>query len=68
MFNLILSTTGSDINVDASWWAQILQWVVMEFTPKNILCIKISSVCECITLIINTAPYLYMVLECKWPC
>ena len=23
MLNVILSTTGSDINVDASWWAQI---------------------------------------------
>ena len=29
MLNLILSTIGSDINVDASWQAQILQWVVM---------------------------------------
>ena len=24
MLDLILSTTGSDRNVDASWWAQIL--------------------------------------------
>ena len=61
MLNVKLSTTGSDINVDASWWAQILQWVVMKFTHENVLCIKILSVCECITLIINTA---ILVLEC----
>ena len=59
MLNVILSTTGSDINVDASWWAQILQWVVMKFTHENLLCIKILSVCECITLIINTALCLF---------
>ena len=61
MFNVILSTTGSDINVDALWWAQILQWVVMKFTHENLLCIQILSVCECITLILNTA---ILVLEC----
>ena len=61
MLNVILSTTGSDINVDASWWAQILQWVIMKFTHENLLCIKILSVCECITLIINTA---ILLLEC----
>ena len=61
MLNVILSTTGSYINVDASWWAQILQWVVMKFTHENLLCINILSVCECITLIINTA---ILVLEC----
>ena len=61
MLNVILSTRGSDINVDGSWWAQILQWVVMKFTHENLLCIKILSVCECITLIINTA---ILVLEC----
>ena len=62
MLNVILSTTGSDRNVDASWWAQILHWVVMKFTHENLLCIKISSVCEiCITLIISTA---ILVLEC----
>ena len=59
MLNVILSTTGSNINVDASWWAQILYWVVMKFSHENLLCINILSVCECITLIINTA-----VLEC----
>ena len=41
MLNVILSTTGSDINVDALWWAQILQWIVMKFTHENLLCIKI---------------------------
>ena len=40
MLNVILSTTGSDINVDASWWAQILQLVVMKFTHENLLCIQ----------------------------
>ena len=59
MLNVILSTTGSDINVDFSWWAQILQWVVMKFTHENLLCIKMLSVCECITLIINTALSLF---------
>ena len=59
MLNVILSTTGSNINVDASWWAQILKWVVMKFSHENLLCINILSVCECITLIINSA-----VLEC----
>ena len=32
ILNLILSTTGSNINIDVSWWAQILQWVVMKLT------------------------------------
>ena len=59
MLNVILSTKGSNINVDVSWWAQVLQWVVMKLSHENLLCINILSVCECITLIINTA-----VLEC----
>ena len=44
MLNVILSTTGSNINVDASWWAQILKWVVMKFSHENLLCINILSV------------------------
>ena len=59
MLNVILSTTGSNINVDVSWWAQVLQWVVMKLSHENLLCINILAVCECITLIINIA-----VLEC----
>ena len=52
MLNLILSITGSDINVDA-------KWVVMKFTHENVLCIKIPSVRECITLIIYIYIFLY---------
>ena len=51
MLNVILSTTGSYINVDASWWAQIGSYEIYSW---NILCINILSVCECITLLINT--------------
>ena len=57
MLNVILSTTGSKINVDVSWWAQILKWVVIKLSHENLLCIL--SVRECITLIINTGA-----LEC----
>ena len=52
------------VNVDVSWWAQILQWEAMTFTHRNLLRIYIAYVCEWMN---NDNKIVLCDLECYLP-